>query len=266
MRHAQLIKPPQPCALFSPQREMQILAQIPRRQLASISQPSAPRAPQSLPTAARPDRAPPPTTSATSATSTSARATHIANTNGSPVHSTPLLAQVPNLDESRLRLLARSLARSSLLRLAIARSPINSTASASVVSSPHPIGSGSHCGRTPHSSASRICVSAALVRDPSSSATRRTSLRRHAKMQLHAQHRPAARHARVRNDRDSPAVRKNSTDGTSATSSRPAASESASRLGKSYVSRTSGAAPSKPYTKRLAVQIIDGADSHRIAL
>ena len=86
---------------------------------------------------------------------------------------------------------------------------------------------------TPHSSASRICASAALVREPSSSATRRTFGRRHAEVQLHAQHRTAAGDAGVGDDRDSPAARNHSTDGISATSSRPAASESASRLGKS---------------------------------
>ena len=56
-------------------------------------------------------------------------------------------------------------------------------------------------GCTPHSSASRICASAALVREPSSSASVRTSRRRHAEVQLHAQHRPAAGDAGVGNDR-----------------------------------------------------------------
>ena len=66
--------------------------------------------------------------------------------------------------------------RSSLLASPpIALSPINNTASASVVSGPHPIGNDSNSGRTPYNSANRTRETPALVRDPSSSASRRTS-------------------------------------------------------------------------------------------
>ena len=53
----------------------------------------------------------------------------------------------------------------------------------------------------PNRSSSRICTSATLVREPSSSASVRICSDRHAAEQLHAQHRPAAGDAGVGDDR-----------------------------------------------------------------
>ena len=100
-------------------------------------------------------------------------------------------------------------------------------------SSDAPIGSGRVSGDTPNRSFSRIRASAALVREPSSSAKRADPLDGHAAVELHAPHRRRRRRCRRRRRSRSRGWRAYSIDGIIATSSCPAASASASRLGRS---------------------------------
>ena len=99
----------------------------------------------------------------------------------------------------RLRRRPRSSAR-------IARSPISSTASAAVLSSPQPIGSGSHV--RPHAGQLGQQNLRERRAGPRAFVERQRAhfARRHAKVQLHAQHRPAAGDARIGNDRRAPAA------------------------------------------------------------
>ena len=264
MRHAQLIKPPQPVALLVAQREMQILAQVTRRQLAAKCPTAAPRAPRSPPDAARPRSRAAARTAATSAD------IHVRPRNPHRKHKRqagPIGTTArPRSQTSQKGLGAGAGARLPAPSLLAPRS--QSPDRQSTAPHPHPSpparsqsAAAPTRGRTPHSSASRICVSAALVREPSSSATRRTSLGGTRKCSFTLSTGPRqATHASetIRY----PGVRKNSTDGISATSSRPAASESASRLGKSKRQPHFRRKRLQPVHQRLAVQIIDGADSH----
>ncbi len=168
------------------------------------------------------------------------RATHMANTNGRPDQrcqrspKSQTAAKRPGGDW-------------------IARSPINRTASAEVSARVAPMGSGSRAGARPNCFCSRIWTSAALVREPSSSASVAidSSGTRLNSLTLSTGPRQAMQALEMM---VYDGFWKNSMDGIKATSSRPAARSSARRLGRSNDSRASGPEPSRPQTSGLVLR------------
>ena len=187
-------------------------------------------------------------TVSSAAVSTSGRAIQAAKTNGRPVHSNHFWprSQVSTASDPFDR---------------IARSPIKSTASARESSRPQPIGSGSQSGRcagqfVEQDLGQRGAGAGAFVEGQRSHVARR-----HAEEQLHAQHRPAAGDAGVGDQHvagpPQPFDRRHQRH------VEPAGGERVGQpAGQIEQQPAVGSGRDESVHERLAIEVVDGADSH----